>query len=161
MRFRLKTLFATTAVAGLWFFLARLNPWLPVLLVVMFGPATVAFLWCPAKILVAMLATLTVITGIARAAYYGIGMTEDTSAGFSFTPIHVQFVFAAPGQASTSGFVDIWGGGNVGVAAMHSTGPRLMWDAPLPVLLPLITAYGATVHLLARWLELRKAAHEV
>ena len=57
MNFRHRTLFAIMALAGALFFLARINPWLPVLPLVMFGPLTVVFFKRPTWLLATIVAT--------------------------------------------------------------------------------------------------------
>lgn len=63
MKFRLRTLFAITALAGVWFSFARIDPWLPIVLAMMFAPTTVTFSYrCSRHFLTATTASIIALS---------------------------------------------------------------------------------------------------
>ena len=157
MKFRLKTLFALTAVAGVWFFLARLNPWLPVLLALVFGPATVAFTCKREWIVQGTTCSLALLFSIWIA-------VPDIHDGWSARQLNVDGSKAIFWHQPTDTMsqsndymkadMEYTQEGFSKLGEYHRRMLIINWR--LILVTPFL--YGITLHLLARWLERRKAA---
>lgn len=147
MKFRLRTLFALTAISGASFFLARINPWLPVLPLVMFCPLTVVYFKRPSWIPATIIATLTLwLTGV-------VILDACAARGLGFLPGSVGngLCFYVPGDSWRFGF-------NIGSLVVTSS---LIGEPPVmylshPLLMLFIAAYGLALQFLA-WLVRRRA----
>ena len=158
MKFRLRTLFAITAISGALLFLARKNALLPVLPLAMFGPATVVFFKRPTWILGTIVATLTVwLAG--WVVLHEIEIDPSNAEAFrELLIVHgvhfddIGFSFKIPWmhfrlRAATFG-IDQYGGFWSTLYLQHA------------LLMLLIIAYGLSLQLLAWWLKRRREAEQ-
>ena len=153
MKFRLRAMFALTAVSGALFFLARINRWLPILPLVMFGPLTVVFFKRPTWILGTIVATTTVWAGVVVAAALEVwgGPTLDSpGAALSAYGVHVTPTLLWEFQCDIGS-----------LAVTESLGGHFtIVHLSHPLLQLLVTAYGLTLQFLAWWLKRRRAKAE-
>ena len=164
MKFRLKTLFALTAVAGVWFFLARPNPWLPVLLAVMFGPATVAFAvrrpWTSQAATASLVVILGTMTALALTASSSRSILDGPPEGnCSLYGDHVEIRIAPYDREEEVAAADIFDFGLSNFKVVHTFYyyTRFWVWVEWHVIVGAPFVYGITLQLLAWWLERRKA----
>ena len=154
MKFRLKTLFALTAVAGVYLFLARLNPWLPVLFTVMFAAPTAAFAlnrqWVTRCATVSMAAVL--ILWICVTTITGIQGWRNDSATFGISAFAIGlnlYGIATPSQPP--GYNPMYDGAVL--YSVHFSDSKWYLNIYWQGIITTTFLYGIILNLLAHWLE--------